>query len=636
MPGGPLTRIRRNAWASRARRLPTMTGSPTTPSLRARLLLGAGCLALLAVACIRDESAADPARLAELEPAWSIQLHVHGSFSEGMGSIDSHSFEAAALGVDAIWWSDHDFRITSYEHVRRFRFEDWNARIDSGEPWVSRLARHRQGQKTIEPTQRIPGSTAEFVAEPVFEGEKSFRVVTTHAGPDFQAYPFELTADRMIHRRPLSGGIQLRVAVLAEEGGPDARAFVRLQTSEHAPRGESGLTTYSVRYVLANDATEPWREGTTFHVPLAYRPGEWNELVLPLTEDLARGFPSLPAGDSALYRILVGVESRAGATAAAAFDDLRIEHGEEGPAMFARQREVIEEVAALYPEVRQFQGVEVSYASRHMNEFSLEPELLDYEALKGRVAPDADDPTLLDENAFRREVARAAVAGARARGGLVSYNHLFGVALEGAKTRRTREEQLDVMLRSEAFGADLLEVGYRDRGGADLADHLWVWDEMALAGLRLVGTGVSDSHGGPDERWSGRPNNFVSWIYSGELEQAALLAGLRAGRVFFGDIERFDGRFDLVTDDGRRMGETVRTSRDRVPVFVLLEGAEAGDQLVFVERGEEATRVRLDGTDAVREHVVTIPAEGPTFLRAELYDAQGEAKAFTNPIHFVR
>ena len=34
---------------------------------------------------------------------WSVQLHVHGSFSEGVGSIDSHSWEASRLlPVDAI------------------------------------------------------------------------------------------------------------------------------------------------------------------------------------------------------------------------------------------------------------------------------------------------------------------------------------------------------------------------------------------------------------------------------------------------------------------------------------------------------------------------------------------------------
>ena len=52
-------------------------------------------LALLAVAL-----AGSGARRAE-RPI-SAQLHLHGPFSEGLGSIDSHSFEASALGVEVV------------------------------------------------------------------------------------------------------------------------------------------------------------------------------------------------------------------------------------------------------------------------------------------------------------------------------------------------------------------------------------------------------------------------------------------------------------------------------------------------------------------------------------------------------
>ena len=53
----------------------------------------------------------------EPERPWSVQLHLHGSFSEGEGSIDSHSWEARDVGCEVLWWSDHDFRMTTYQHV---------------------------------------------------------------------------------------------------------------------------------------------------------------------------------------------------------------------------------------------------------------------------------------------------------------------------------------------------------------------------------------------------------------------------------------------------------------------------------------------------------------------------------------
>jgi hypothetical protein len=50
-------------------------------------------------------------------------MHVHGSFSEGMGSMEWHTAQAAALGLDAIWWTDHDWRVAHWQHTERFDFE---------------------------------------------------------------------------------------------------------------------------------------------------------------------------------------------------------------------------------------------------------------------------------------------------------------------------------------------------------------------------------------------------------------------------------------------------------------------------------------------------------------------------------
>ncbi|HED66267.1 MAG TPA: hypothetical protein ENJ09_12010, partial [Planctomycetes bacterium] len=98
-------------------------------------------LALALGSCSGNDSPATGTDTAAREHPISIQLHVHGSFSEGVGSIDSHSFEAQDVGVDAIWWSDHDFRISGYEHVAHFGFEDLSAPIDEDESWTSHLHR---------------------------------------------------------------------------------------------------------------------------------------------------------------------------------------------------------------------------------------------------------------------------------------------------------------------------------------------------------------------------------------------------------------------------------------------------------------------------------------------------------------
>ena len=568
------------------------------------------------------------------ERPWSVQLHVHGSFSEGLGSIDSHDHEASSVGCDVVWWSDHDFRVLTYEHVTRFGFEGWEEPLERGEPWSVRLAKFQGDKKGVKLLGRRPGATARFVDEPVHEGAKSLRLTAEGAGAEFESQLVALGAERKLQQRSLATGVTLRLALLPEALGPDARALVEVQLSEHAPREGLGLVPSSVRYVIAPEAGPPRREGAVYVVPVACELGRWNELVLPLTADAVRGFPLYPGEDNALTEIAFGVEARAGARAAACFDDLCIEQALTGPPVFARQGELIGEVGALYPGLAQLQGLEISYGSRHLNLFCRATPLPDYDAIAARTPADPERPGFLDPRAFRDAVVEGIVAETHARGGLVSYNHPFGVEFEERERPRTNEQQLEILLANRAEGADLLEVGYRSRGGATLDDHLFLWDQAALRGLRLVGVGTSDSHGGPENRWRGQPNNFVSWVWSTRPDAEGLIEGLRAGRVFFGDIERFDGELDLAAE-GAHMGATVVTHAAALEVELVARGVTAGERIVVVESGARTKTYEVGGTEFTVKHELKLEGAGPAFVRFELHDGTGPI-ALTNPIYFVR
>ena len=113
---------------------------------------------------------------------------------------------------------------------------------------------------------------------------------------------------------------------------------------------------------------------------------------------------------------------------------------------------------------------------------------------------------------------------------------------------------------------------------------------------------------------------------------------MRAGRVFFGDLELFDGTLDLVTPEGHWMGQEVRADRadrKRYEVDVIVTGTSGGEELVVVERGERVARHRLSGASSTIRHEVTLDDED-TFVRVELYHQDGTALAFSNPIHFRR
>ena len=566
---------------------------------------------------------------------------MHGSFSEGVGSIDSHSFEASDLGLDAIWWSDHDFRIASYQLVTRFGFEDRTEALLRNEDWGVRLPRQSGGVKELVAVS-APGVVAEgtFVTAPVREGERSFAVRSTAEGAAFVPALWVFESANSLHHRALAAQVVVNLAVYVEELGPDARGVVQVRLSEHAPREGLPLTHYTLRYELTEEPGPPVRDGSVYRVPLAYQRGGWNEYALPLTADAVRGFPFLAgsagigAEDNSLFRLWVGVETRRGASASVAFDDLRIDEELRGEDAFARQRALLDEVGARYPGLTQLQGVEISYASRHLNEFSEGTRLLDYDAIAAELRAEAGGAEP-EPVAFRERVLERAVAEAHARGGLISYNHLFGVSWRASGSRRSREDVLARLLSTRADGADLLEVGYRARGGASLADHLWVWDRAALAGLRLVGIGVSDSHGGDDARWRGSPNNFVSWVYAVRPDKPSLIAGLRAGRAFFGDLERFDGTLDLVDARGWRMGQTVVTDRAECAVEARVTGLGRG-VVVLVQDGAERGRVAIHGPEATGRFTVPLVADADGLVRVELFDAEDEVVALGNPIWFLR
>ncbi|HEY8515809.1 MAG TPA: hypothetical protein VIS07_09890 [Candidatus Binatia bacterium] len=566
------------------------------------------------------------------ERPYSVQLHVHGSFSEGIGSIDSHSYEATDVGADVIWWSDHDFRIATWGHVSTFGFEDWSEDMpEAGLPGRRRRKGARERKKQLVPlggTTMLEG-TEEFVTDEPREGAKSLRVETTNESDDFVGRRYALTADRGLFKRPLASEVTLELSVLPEALGEDARAVIDITLSEHPPREGLPFTVYHLRYVLGGDTEQPYRDGTTFVVPVPWRPGEWNDLALPVSRDAVRGFPFIHGEDNSLSAIVLGVEARRGATARVRFDDLRIQQELSGTAAFERQGRLIDEVARDYPKLRQLQGVELSWLGHHLNEFSVDTRLVDYERIRQELPPPGDE-------SWRMRLTRRLIEDVHARGGLVSYNHMFGAMMEGARPHATREEVLDELVANEAYGADILEVGYRDRGGHPLADHLWVWDQLAQHGLFLVGTGVSDSHGGPDQRWRTDANNFVSWIYARSPEKADLLEGLRAGRVFFGDLVLFDGSLDLITKGGARMGQIVVTDAPSEVVQVRIDGLAVGDDVRLIVSGNEAARWSATTPLLVEPYEVTLDETRPTVVRVEVFTADGKAKVFSNPITFVR
>jgi len=578
-----------------------------------------------------------PLTVYSAQTPYSVQPHIHGSFSEGPGSISSQTYVALDANLDVIWWSDHDWRMTYYHHVSSFSFEDWSEPLYNNEPWTPNRPSEATGTKSWELNcnDGFYLHEASITGARAYEGLPILRIEGISGETDFQRLYYDFTSGRMRHIRSLASNVSVDLAIFPESVGPDARAAVLINLSRHPPNEFLPLKQYILHYFLDNDISEPYREDQIYHIPVAYVENEWNVYSLPVTQDAIQGFPFIDGEDNSLHEVLLGVESRRDGHAVAYFDAFLINHDIEGNELFAKQRSMLDAMEQLFPEVKQLQGTELSY-DRHLNEYSVGTVLYDYDELAELSGYTDENGWITDVKAYRAFVAQYMIAQAHARGGVVSYVHPFGTSEAGAPPTHTKEEVRDHLLANRLYGADILEVGYRHRGGHDIKDHLWVWDELAKHGLYVVGNGSSDNHGGAENNWRNTTNNFVSWIYARSPDRFPLIKGMKRGLVFFGDIGQFDGELELSTPNGFHMGQIVITDKPEEDVSIYIEDLASGDTVKIIEYGVNTRTYVAEGSTFERTETIPIDATNGTFLRIEVYNAEGREKVFSNPIYFIR
>ncbi|MEL7447831.1 MAG: hypothetical protein AAFN78_01400 [Pseudomonadota bacterium] len=572
-----------------------------------------------------------PLKKTQPQQAYSVQMHVHASMSEARGSMSSTTLAARMENLDVLWWSDHDYGFTHYHTASNFGFEDWSVPQSDGEAWTDTSNEDLGKEKGVQLStdNGVDAYTAEISQQRFRSGAASLRLQATNASGTFANLLYKFTSTTVMHKtHTAAGGTTVDISVFPEQLEADARAVIEITLSFQRETPERIV----VRYYLDNDpAAEPSVNGAVYRVPLTFKPGAWNDYTLQVVDDIVAGFPDVIAEDNNLNEIKMGVETRNGAEAVAYFDDFAINHNLDTAGRMARHRELLDEIATRWPEVTQLQGVEIG-SSDHMNDLSLEAVVLDIdaEALQGGFAD--DDGWISNLGAFRQYLLDLYVDGIHERGGLVSLNHAFGASWLGTGGT-SREAKLSQLIANNVQDADLMEVGYRNRGGHELADHLWLWDQLALNQRYMVGTGVSDFHSWRPGTNANNQNSFVSWVYADNTTKPALIDGLRRGRVFFGDLGLFDGTVDLASGPFV-MGQVVLTDRETAQVDVTIDGLQPSDEVRTVWNGAVlGTYTVADTLFAITESVAV--GDGG-HLRAEVYRADGFEKVFSNPLYLAR
>lgn len=596
------------------------TTSPPVPR-RSVLLSGTGGLLLASVGGCRTPTAPPseedgPATRApgpaETSPIMSA-LHVHSSFSEGAGSMHAQLAEASALGVQALWWTDHDWRMSAHGYADR----------------LSPAAHDGDGTSWVLDPDSVGSGGSHLVVEGAADSSgppgRALQLEVAGGGRPRVEHRLLAHSDRSLYSTSLQGQAWT-LPVYLEERQDRSFLAVELLTSWRPAEGELSPGPYRLSYRFSDH-----REGMQVldHVAEIYLRvplDEWSEVVVRPADDLTAAWPEIDGRDASCTQLSVAALAWDQGSARGRVGDLRIARDHvQGQQPAVAQRDVMSRYAAEFPDVRQMQGVELSATTPHICWYGSRIRL-----------PGEDDgpPTSM-------------IPEIRRTGGVAVYAHPFGVG-GGASSRPQQNsmvaERADELTANAAHGCTAMEVGYRLRGGADLESHEMLWDTCSRRGLFLTGVGVSDNHSGMN--WATQTNNFVTWLWSVSTEQDDLLAALHRGHAYFGDPVLFSGRLDLRCGDVCHMGQVVTTETASTRLRLVAADLPPTSQL-------ELIRVEMDpGTPPgatedgllqtyrpadldAGEVVVDIPTTTDCFVRTRVRQASGEVIALTNPLWLV-
>jgi hypothetical protein len=242
-------------------------------------------------------------------------------------------------------------------------------------------------------------------------------------------------------------------------------------------------------------------------------------------------------------------------------------------------------------------GEEVTTPAGHANVWGLGPgDWIDFRALPG-------------DGAIER-IVRSAVD----HGAIFSINHPT-VSCAGCSWEHTIPD-----------GVAGIEIWNRALGPQD--DAIAIWDRLLRQGRRITGIGSSDWHGPP-----ARIASASVRVFARELSVAAILEGLRAGRVVV--VRDTDTATAVLTAaaGGRTaaIGDTLSVRAGQTVSFELAAPGLPGGRAELRWNGEPAGTAAIGADGRAR---FSLPGAAG-YARAHVFAADGSALAVTNPIYLA-
>ncbi len=417
-------------------------------------------------------------------------------------------------------------------------------------------------------------------------------------------------------------GRTVSVDVLPTKSGVDGWAEVLFRLSHHPATGGRPAGVYTLLYRLRTDVSvrTATPQGLTGVVDVPVVANQWSTVTVDLTQDAAEVWPDVPAADNSLNEIEFHAASRKRSATEVFFSCLRFAEKVDYDPLLVEST-LLDGYASQVPSVLGLNGTEISLGA-HMNQYGGPQTPFDY-----------GSPTGLKQNLG--EIRPSIVQHIHALQGLASINHPFKPGDSG--TLPTATAVATDLLRIGAGGADLMEVGFANKYGGNLVEHLAVWDTLSRNGLYLTGNGVSDDHTG--QNWASQANRFYTVAWAVAKTEPSLLTALAAGRTYVGKLGGFTGTIDMDLDGSVGMGQVSvdNTSATRTLNLQVTNVPTGG--AVQVVRGVVDPRGTADPTPNVT--VQTLAANSTTHLadttddcfhRLQVVDRAGSVVAFGQPI----
>ncbi len=578
---------------------------------------------------------------------YRLAMHVHSSFSEGIGSMYASLAEADRAGYDLLFFTDHDHRKRGIPMRQGIHFKGssepetpsgtwvWAARKEgkpqaaSGPSWVTNPSSPAEPGHALQIGVTAPGGTGEVFN--LVDGDDS----GSHKGMRMNVV-----------------GQRIQFDLRARPSSPNAWLELRLYLSYYPALAGFAAGQRVLVYRFGTVTPRVERQGFRAVLWRAIPADTWTTVEIRPDVDVAQIFTELPVpGDNHTTShftgrltnvvLTLGAGARDGASCLGWFDRMHFLRTYLGQDAYDLQRELCDKYIAeglFRTEIRL--GDEVGQKLPHLQWLGGVPRPIDYDLW---AFPKAS------------EVAKI-VAGVHAGGGLLQYNHPFGAFQPTYLGNQTQLlSSALALLKSTGLWAtaDLIEIGYQMRGdtagAASLATHLRLFDLLARAGRFVTATGCHDDHEGIVNSWSTRTNRYATGIWAPSLREADVSLALRRGRAWCLEVEPKStvGRMDLTVDGTVSMGSvSVKPVASRT-VQLTCPVVPSGGRAVLIRGVVDYTSTDLThrvstfatiSAAALAKGTVShgVDTTSNCFVRAEVHDSTDRIVAFSNPIWLLR